>query len=539
MDTLIDRGTTPDLTPAQLKTIQANTRTARWLLLLFLMAIVQPQASAGFTTSPPSKPWRNIQVPIAKKDDAAWEPPIPRKPAMVRDSIAPQQKVSVGWAWEAESEWIDLELTPAQTALLNEYIKMSIESIFDNNPWLREQREKEISKRTPGCSLGYFVYPATDGSNTGPSVPWGFDGDEFKTEPTSTEIETMTHMGMSDPKSLTTLFGPALNWQILTLDGATGWFANFAARRASNGSAGEHIGIVTIPSNITLLLYGQPVSAAALQWSTLDPMLDPDETSGYGGIIVTTLPQPSLIIHEIGHLFWLTHSAGPHYMNPVPGNNDSFSPPDRLKLSDTANVLWPDNNGLAYTSNACEDSDILPVEITRFSGLYNPNEKTVDLHWETASEHNNAGFSIMRSRDGGKTWQEICTVAAESPNSTKIQTYACTDSDPSPWDNLYRLEQEDLNGSKTASKIIRVQTPKGNKPWLKNNLVEPGWDLHLENMPEGSTYCFTTMIGQAVSQTDRSDAGNGPIQAPHDPWIYVITIQTGNGEFVSERFVVQ
>ena len=108
------------------------------------------------------------------------------------------------------------------------------------------------------------------------------------------------------------------------------------------------------------------------------------------------------------------------------------------------------------------DSEPLPVEMTSFEAT--SRDDRVRLRWETASESNNAGFEIQRSRaeaDGGeRTWTEVGFVEskAEGGTSSEARTYRFTDTDlPYEADTLeYRLRQVDVGGTATLSDPVAV-----------------------------------------------------------------------------------
>ena len=94
----------------------------------------------------------------------------------------------------------------------------------------------------------------------------------------------------------------------------------------------------------------------------------------------------------------------------------------------------------------------LPVKWTSFTAAAKAN--TVVLNWETATEVNNRGFGVERSKDGN-TWSEIGFVKA-SPSNVNGATYSFVDYAPVQGMNYYRLRQKDLDGRFSFSKIRQV-----------------------------------------------------------------------------------
>ncbi|MDX9758874.1 MAG: T9SS type A sorting domain-containing protein [Bacteroidota bacterium] len=102
--------------------------------------------------------------------------------------------------------------------------------------------------------------------------------------------------------------------------------------------------------------------------------------------------------------------------------------------------------------------DPVPVELTSFSARSLDGE--VRLQWQTATETNNFGFAIERSRDGAE-WEEVGFVpGAGTTYSPKSYTYNDRLSD----EHLrlprlaYRLRQMDRDGTTEYSNIVFVNT---------------------------------------------------------------------------------
>jgi hypothetical protein len=112
-----------------------------------------------------------------------------------------------------------------------------------------------------------------------------------------------------------------------------------------------------------------------------------------------------------------------------------------------AALRYNDNGGANYLYVS------LPVELIAFTAV--PEEKTVQLSWSTATEHNNSHFDIQRSADS-RNWDNIGSVAGKG-NTTETQKYQFTDDKPLPGLNFYRLLQVDFDGSQEASNILQVK----------------------------------------------------------------------------------
>lgn len=94
----------------------------------------------------------------------------------------------------------------------------------------------------------------------------------------------------------------------------------------------------------------------------------------------------------------------------------------------------------------------LPVELTHFDAQR--NKDVVDISWATASEKDNAFFTIEKSRDGLSF--ETLSTREGAGNSSSATSY--TETDPAPYEGIsyYRLKQHDRNGRYSYSPVVAV-----------------------------------------------------------------------------------
>ncbi len=98
-------------------------------------------------------------------------------------------------------------------------------------------------------------------------------------------------------------------------------------------------------------------------------------------------------------------------------------------------------------------SSVLPVELVKFEARL--SKSTVNLDWQTTSEHNNDGFDIQRTVDGGK-WHDLAFLPGHG-TSLEEHSYTYTDERPLPGMNYYRLQQMDFDGSFEYSPTVSVE----------------------------------------------------------------------------------
>ena len=118
----------------------------------------------------------------------------------------------------------------------------------------------------------------------------------------------------------------------------------------------------------------------------------------------------------------------------------------------SGNAGLPDGGSAdGFTNEFCQDNSAcgnLPVSWLGFSAR--PEGKVVHLHWRTAAEENNAGFTAQRSADGA-AWTDLGEVAAGA------YTYAYTDEAPLNGTSYYRIRQTDADGRFSFSVVASVR----------------------------------------------------------------------------------
>ena len=146
----------------------------------------------------------------------------------------------------------------------------------------------------------------------------------------------------------------------------------------------------------------------------------------------------------------------------------------------------PLNDGNGTNSGHIRVYDLtvdLPVNFSFFR-LYQIS-KSVHLTWSTATEQNNAHFTVQTSTDG-QNWRDIGRVAGSGTTNT-VQEYTFTHTDPAPGNNYYRLRQEDFGGAYDYSPVRQV--------WFDGEAV-------LAVFPNPATEFITVSAGFLYEVTD-------------------------------------
>ncbi|MBK8949384.1 MAG: hypothetical protein IPM68_11160 [Flavobacteriales bacterium] len=189
-------------------------------------------------------------------------------------------------------------------------------------------------------------------------------------------------------------------------------------------------------------------------------------------------------------------------------------------------------NGRRFTLGTTNlSSTPLPVELVHFTA--DPaGPASVRLTWATASEQNNAGFTVERSTES-EDWTAVAQVAGAGDAQTTL-SYEALDSPAPPTQLYYRLRQTDLDGSSTLSAVVPVDLrgqqdivlvpnptdgpvdlmlPPGSAPVLALDLVDgSGRVLRLPATPNGADrWRFdATALAPGAYVLRVHQAGDGP-----------------------------
>ncbi len=105
-----------------------------------------------------------------------------------------------------------------------------------------------------------------------------------------------------------------------------------------------------------------------------------------------------------------------------------------------------------FTLGSSSSTNVLPIELVSFSGEKKDNRNI--LNWTTASEINNAFFTVEKSYNGFD-FEWVGRQEGTSP-STQIVNYSLTDYNILETINYYRLKQTDFDGKFEYSRHISI-----------------------------------------------------------------------------------
>lgn len=118
---------------------------------------------------------------------------------------------------------------------------------------------------------------------------------------------------------------------------------------------------------------------------------------------------------------------------------------------------------LSFGGTASLDCTVLPIELSQFDAIYQPDLDLVDLTWITASEQNSDYYNVEKSTDG-INFTVINRVNAAGTTQLETQ-YFTVDENPARGVNYYRLNMFDKDGASKYSEVRAV------------NILEDAYDM--------------------------------------------------------------
>lgn len=150
----------------------------------------------------------------------------------------------------------------------------------------------------------------------------------------------------------------------------------------------------------------------------------------------------------------------------------------------------------------------LPIELLSFTARV--EEPNVQLVWITASEQDNAYFTVERS-DNGVVFVPILTVPGAG-NSHQLLNYADLDRAPLPGLSYYRLRQTDRSGESALSNVVTVlRKTDSAHPLVAYRDADQVVALH--DFAAGSQYELLDMLGRRISSGAVQDETRSIIDA--------------------------
>ncbi len=229
-----------------------------------------------------------------------------------------------------------------------------------------------------------------------------------------------------------------------------------------------------------------------------------------------------------------TRSAGGISLRLLPGSSTRFlfeyrtaHDFNQVRMIFNAGILGAANQLRIYA--AYHHSVALPVELIDFQATAMHN--TVRLDWETATETNNAYFSLQRSTDG-ITFETIGQVEGQGTTS-QGQAYSWHDDAPLAGLSYYRLLQTDMDGSTETYPARAVQlNPDEKGIGMYPNPVSgrSGQPLTISSTKEFNRAEIFNMSGQLVHSENFYPLTQAKLSVPADlcPGLYTVRVWQNN-----------
>ncbi|MFN5417846.1 MAG: lectin-like domain-containing protein [Flavobacteriia bacterium] len=197
--------------------------------------------------------------------------------------------------------------------------------------------------------------------------------------------------------------------------------------------------------------------------------------------------------------------------------------------------------GVNNTQSFCNPPLLLPVELMSFNAYCFKNYRKI--YWTTASENNNAYFTVEKSYDG----VHFSTLEIVPSNSLKngITSYEISDEDLTIKTVYYRLSQTDLNGvTKTFDMISSNCNTKINSLTIENvfdNSEEIILDINCINEIEHHIKLIDNTGRIVMEKILNPSKGMNNVQLSKEKLstgLYILQIEN-DSQKVSKRFLIQ
>lgn len=212
----------------------------------------------------------------------------------------------------------------------------------------------------------------------------------------------------------------------------------------------------------------------------------------------------------------------------------------RIKVEAVDNIFFDISN----TNFTIEET--IPVELTLFNA--ERLEAGIMLVWETATETNNSGFEIERSRDSEK-FVSIGFVPGKGTTTSK-SSYSFIDTDIKTGKYYYRLKQIDFDGTSKYNNVVTVDAGLPKSFALSQNYpnpFNPGTVIKIQLPVESSVKLeIFNSLGEKISELLNGQLAAGyhevsfnGVNQPSGIFYYVVTASgTDGSEYKSVKKMI-
>lgn len=215
---------------------------------------------------------------------------------------------------------------------------------------------------------------------------------------------------------------------------------------------------------------------------------------------------------------------------PIASPTPLYTAPGDASL-DPPSSGWTATGALGCTGTVAVSFGALPVEFTFFRAENIDNNPM--LFWGTASENNNLGFEVQRSRNA-KVWTVLDFVDGKGTTDQEA-VYQYTDTQAQEGIFYYRLLQQDIDGQFEYSDITSVDLGRFKQEKLE--LFPNPATNYINFPPTTGRLTILNQIGQAVKQIQLKDNNSKADISELRAGLYFVEILTPNrvrylGQFI-------
>jgi hypothetical protein len=327
---------------------------------------------------------------------------------------------------------------------------------------------------------------------------------------------------------------------------------NQTESKSENNDALVRVSIGSFPDNDSFLIFGNDNAAIEDETNrekpaTINSRLNREwrvqETGTVGSVSITydlsTITGPNDVIgaNNLTQLRLLVDDDGDFNTGAT-----LIEPASTNAIDNTVTFTVNFTTGQYFTLGSTEIG-ALPVELISFNANVLEDE-TVRLDWQTASEIDNAFYSIERSVDG-INFETIANI--QGMGDSDIQSnYSYVDLNPIEGVSFYRLRQTDFNGVSETSELLRVVVflqEKEIKFSLFPNPVQPGGQLTISSI-DSSIQISLIRIYDLIGNLQFEYSLNGPSKdaqfiIPLKTGIYLVQLYDSHGQVFIKKLLIE
>jgi len=192
-----------------------------------------------------------------------------------------------------------------------------------------------------------------------------------------------------------------------------------------------------------------------------------------------------------------------------------------------------------FTLGSVSNTMPLPVELISFNANLQ-DDKTVLTTWATASETNNALFTVEKSADGQNF--ETLTTLPGAGTSSIAHNYSAIDDNPFVGVSYYRLKQTDYDGYSTYSNIAPVTYNPADEVAIGNTLLSSSSSfMQISSKYQGIvTIDIYDVTGRKIYSKDQnlaSGINSIDVASTFTQGVYILRVTSASGNVAQKKIL--